>query len=230
MAHVPHLRVSMRGVFGTAGAPVEIWSWGFQLGRGAGGAPGEAPLQGLAAGIATEYVQHIAAITNTFTVLTSVRVADVATTGRIQRRGDGAYNQVYHFQDVPGTASVAIHAPQVALVVSLNTELEDLCGRGRFFLPGPAEALGADFKIGPGQTADIATRVRLFLEQVSERSDQQGFGRVRLASQGSVARGIPAALRPITSVGVGRVLDTMRSRRNALDETPVIQVTGPAMA
>jgi hypothetical protein len=68
-------------------------------------------------------------------------------------------------------------------------------------------------------TADaVLDSVRSFLDGVNIDLTAAGWGRVAVASGGSLVTGQGPAVRAVTSVRVGRALDTMRSRRASLLE------------
>lgn len=222
MAYVPHLRVTMTGTMGPGLQGVEEFSWGFQLGRGGGGLPAKQDLLDVANSIASIFNTTLAGASRPAMTLRRVRVSDIATTGRTHRAEDGSYNHADALVTGPGTLNGAQYPTQIALVVGLYTGLNDLTGRGRFFLPMPGQTLQADLRISSNDAAAVADQAKTFLNSAGAASVANGFGGPVLASQGSVSRGIPAANRPITGLRVGRVLDTMRSRRAQLQEEPQI--------
>lgn len=101
---------------------------------------------------------------------------------------------------------------QVSLVATLNTpKSRGLAHRGRLFLPLPRYAIdgGSDGRITPGSATAAATWLAGLIGSLNALSD----GNISVFSK--VREG---AAEPVSEVIVGRVLDTMRSRRSALDE------------
>jgi hypothetical protein len=149
-------------------------------------------------------------------------VSRIGENGRTQKDASGAYQHADANQvSQPGAVTGAPYPPQVTLAVSWGTALQDLCGRGRVFLPMPAIALEADLRISDAQALGLANRGRSFLNAIRAITEPAGMGVPVIASQGSAARAIPAANRIITTVSAGRTFDTMRSRRSSLDEARV---------
>jgi len=130
---------------------------------------------------------------------------------------DGRYTSGTTVEDdltVPITGgSSATPAPQVALVVSLRTAVSrGYAHSGRFYLPLPGTPVnGADGRISIASASDAANGAAYFLSQLNE-----GFNDAWVAGvTSSVGVGKEHV---ITGVAVGRVLDTIRSRRSSLDE------------
>lgn len=130
---------------------------------------------------------------------------------------DGRYTEdttvLYDYPaDVPGTAPTCFPAPQVALCITLRTAVSrGPATRGRFYLPTPFMAPGAQGYLTLANQQTVATEVRTFLNDVV--AALPGYALVVMSETGS------GAMREVTTVSVGRVLDTIRSRRNAFDES-----------
>jgi hypothetical protein len=113
------------------------------------------------------------------------------------------------------------HAPQVSLVATLETgNLRGLAHRGRMFLPCPTAAVSNDGRIPAAAAQAAATKVASLITALNA---DPSYGETRIYS--NVREG---ASRLVTGVTVGRVLDTMRSRRTSLPEerTAVVTVGG----
>ncbi len=121
-------------------------------------------------------------------------------------------------------AGGSAHAPQIACVGSLVTEADrGLASRGRLYFGGLAQATfsvdAGNGRIPVAQRDAFALHVKNFLNNLNNNAGVDGAGpsfEARIISKGSGAR--PGIARKVTGVRVGRVLDTMRSRRNALAE------------
>ena len=201
-----HLRLTVSGIFGTLIAPYERWSFRVNFGVG----EGPTALAALAdAGVAN--LAPILEGTKTVCRITEVKAASILATGLYA--ADPEIRPV----NLPGTGSGGAEIPQVAMVASLMTGRRGATGRGRIYLPMPAADAGAG-GVFTQQFADTtALRVANFLNGVNSGL---GFGNAVVAStKGYVT--------PIEAVRVGRVPDTMRSRRTSIPEgygTPVAVV------
>jgi hypothetical protein len=111
---------------------------------------------------------------------------------------------------IQGTSSER-PAPQVALVVSLGTDFtRGRAHAGRFYLPTPGFALSTAGVITEGQQAQVAQAAWAFIEDIVTAVPGWRVGVVSDLGAGTE--------RPVTHVRVGRVYDTIRSRRRSLDE------------
>lgn len=129
---------------------------------------------------------------------------------------DGRYanQQTVEYEPDPpigGSAQVTI-APQLALVVSLGTAFRR--GRahaGRFYLPLPGTGLGTDGRLPANFTGTLAQTSRVMLDEFNTAlGPDWRVGVVSDLGTGNAHR--------VTHVRVGRVLDTLRSRRSSLNE------------
>jgi hypothetical protein len=116
---------------------------------------------------------------------------------------------------VPGNASSApIFPPQVSTVVTLHTDKgRGLASKGRMFLPGSQGTLGADGRLTAVFRDALQTSMATFIGNLNAAA---GYGVTKIYSQGGVAN--TPAEEVVTGVSVGRVLDTMRSRRRSMQE------------
>lgn len=205
-----HRRLTFSGFFGTATAPYEEWSFRLNLGVGEGGGDAAA----LATAARDAFGTHLAPFIRSWATLTEVKYADIAAGGLYA--GDPV---IVEASIAGGAGAAGSQAPQVALAVSLDTELRGASGRGRFYLPAPGVALAsADGLVGAAEIQSVANASAAFLGAINSPA---GFGNVSIVSyKGSV--------QPVTSVRVGRALDTIRSRRRSLPETYTSDVTVPS--
>lgn len=125
------------------------------------------------------------------------------TSGQQTARADVAVNLV-------GTSAEDSLPPQIAVVVSLRTELANRAGRGRFYLPAPAtNACTAGRLTTAIQTNIVNAMTRMFSALDAAGATPVLFSRTTFANT------------TITSFNVGDVFDTQRRRRNQLVETRV---------
>ena len=143
--------------------------------------------------------------------LRTIKANRVDVNGRYQDQGQ---TTAYEYP-APGIrpSSGLNWPPQIALAVSLRTDNpRGLAGKGRFYLPCPA--VGALSPAGQIPEAD-ATRVAGFVVTWLN-SLQAAFPTWQVGVASDVREG---AIQPVTGVSVGRVLDTIRSRRAKMIES-----------
>lgn len=116
---------------------------------------------------------------------------------------------------ISGSGSAIGLLPQAALAVSWGTSAErGRASKGRIFIPMPSVANGANGRITGTTAQNIATGWATLLTKFNDSPlDQSGADLYP-----AVVSGVDASFRRITHVKVGDVVDTMRSRRQALVE------------
>lgn len=118
------------------------------------------------------------------------------------------------FSPVVNGGQASVHAPQISLVATLETgAVRGLASRGRMFLPSPVFPMDATGRISAANAASAATAVAALITNLNNLPD---YGVTKIYSEGGKV-GAPTS-RTVTGVTVGRVLDTMRSRRTSLLE------------
>lgn len=205
-----HDRAVFSGTFGETAGPLETWS--FRLnGTGLTDALlGQNERDLIASAMKDAWVAALMPGQFGFYVhLTSVKTSEVGEDGLVSTNSvSGAYNQGEWTGDVPGNVGAAVlHTFQTAIVCSLNTTRSGPTGKGRVFLPSPAQSLEADGRISVDRATMWADKMATFLGMLK---NDVGFTPVVASSKGY--------LTPVISVRVGRALDTMRSRRSDLAE------------
>lgn len=144
---------------------------------------------------------------NALSVLTEVKLAEIGANGKYT--GDpliAAVNQV-------GAVSAGVgYPPQISLAVSLDTDLRGPRGRGRFFLPTPVANLSATAEISVLDAESVRASTVTWLEALNNATgiDANAPEVVIASTYGTNSK--------VTGVRVGRVLDTIRSRRRSLPE------------
>jgi hypothetical protein len=211
----PHLRVQCAGVFGPAGSAWEIFSYGFSIGQASGQGPavGGTVLADLCDDVQEFHAGAGAHIANAAR-LTSIKVALVNPDGS----WNGAQAAYERSCDVPGGINVGAScpAPQSALAVTLRSNVNTPRTRGRFFLPMVAlNPSVTDGLIAEQAATEVASAVESLITNVNNQPgfDQNGDQVIVASTFGTNS--------VVTSVSVGRVIDTIRSRRNALQESYV---------
>jgi hypothetical protein len=214
MAVPGHLRLTVSGVFGTAAAPQERWSFTVNADDD-NTATSESDFQAIGTGLATAYASNIASVMPANVVLTETRVARILggnagqPQGQTATRADGSYVQAVQAWDAAGAKGAINAPPQLAVCVSLVTGRAGASGKGRFFLPmvGFAPSL-TDRRLTAADCGEVANAARDFVQDVNAIT---GFGGVVVAST-------KGYLSPVTAVRVGRAIDTIRSRRGDIPE------------
>lgn len=142
-------------------------------------------------------------------VLTTIKFNEINTDGRYANDGDTVLADLD--PGVPGSGTTSM-PPQVALAITLRTaKMRGRAHAGRFYIPRLAGAIGTDGRLAAAQAGTIVTAATTFLNDLNAALD----GVARVAVLSDVGTG---AVNDVTHVEVGRVLDTMRSRRRSLDE------------
>lgn len=107
-------------------------------------------------------------------------------------------------------------APQVSQVITLRTaEKRGLAHSGRMYVPTPAHSVGADGRIS---TADQTAQATWAKDLINAINAVNAGALVTIMSKGSESKGLPPVDHLVNRVEIGRVYDTMRSRRTSLAE------------
>lgn len=214
MPFAPHLRVTASGTLGGAATTglgaVERFSYGFSISGTTFHVPSASnnadAMNDIAADVRAFHGRAGSNIGN-LAIIDEVKIAAIGA--------DGKYTSdpFISVTKQPGGGANGLTFPfQVSHAVSLVTDRRGPTGRGRFYLPLPLGSVDASGQI----TAALATGVATSVAQlVSAINDQPGVdsndSRVVVAS----SKGYNS---PVVAVRVGRVLDTVRSRRRSAVE------------
>lgn len=121
------------------------------------------------------------------------------------------------FAPVSGGRSGNVHPNQVCLTVSFGSAVtRGPASKGRLYSPMPATVIETDGRISVGNAQDAAARYKALVEALSDIpgiDTAAGPGAVLMSKSGTGTK-----TRRISSVKVGRVLDTQRRRRRNLAE------------
>lgn len=221
MPFEPHTRVT---AIGTLGNGAERFSWNLCLAYT--GAPGALPQAGLADIAASIKACHKRPATRLAiqATLRSVKFASIGADGKYTADPveiavtDGAGSM----PDAPQTV-----LPQNALAISLETNRRGASGRGRFYLPMPVCNSQPEngYQIDSTQANGIAVSVQTMLNEIL---NAPGLDNVNNSLDPVlVVASTKGFNSPVTGVRVGRIVDTIRSRRRALVEnyTSVLPVS-----
>lgn len=215
MPFAPHMRMTALGRLGASG---ERFSYGLALTRSE--TPGWVPplaevsFQEVCEDLAADVVAfHSSAAVNLsgHAILEGVKFAAIGA--------DGRYTSDPFLVDVADTGGAAPFSgitdailPQSALAISLNTARRGSSGRGRFYLPMPVVAVGGDMVVPEVIRDNMAAAAQTFLNNVY---NTPGIDVTDLTPVVASTKGFLSA---VTGVRVGRVIDTIRSRRRSIDE------------
>lgn len=204
-----HIRMSWSGVFGTQAGAIEEWSFGLNLpSEPTVDAFTDLQIDALANGMDTIYRQFLNPQMPSDVVKTECRFAAVNGLGRVKLRADGSYVQGINTAPATGVQPAVGIPLQTALCVSLITARPGPTGKGRFFLPWPGLLLDPATKtLGESQATVMLDRCRDFI--VGANGLTPGDVSV-VSTKGYVST--------VIGLRVGRVPDTMRSRRERVPE------------
>lgn len=172
-----------------------------------------------AAALSAWWIQAGNRLNSTRTGLVTVKLNRVGTDGKYQR----SYTNRIDYTTPKAGATSGSWPNQIAWVTTLETgAARGLAHRGRLFWPCPSVAIGAD---GVVTQADALVGANLMAGLVNSLNAVRPGARVHVYSSGSEAKGLPGTARAVTGVTVGRVLDTVRTRRRQLAEARVTATT-----
>lgn len=184
---------------------VETWTCSLNFAGGTSAvAPDEVPqdvVDACATWIATSVISERA-------LLTTLKLNEIGPDGRYVRPTTVQHDYVAPFP--AGNSNTNLPA-QNALAITLRTAAQrGRASRGRFFQPLPAVNVDSSGFIPAAQRLAILDGAETLLNALNEALDPWRLGILSDVGEG--------ASRPVTRVEVGRVVDTIRSRRNKLAE------------
>lgn len=210
MVYAPHLRLTCSGVMKLSTGPVwETFSYRVNLSLANALDTPFTPAR--AADYAADCVLFHGDSRMGISAVSRLREVKLARIG-----ADGKYleNPLIVATDTPGGSPAGLqHAPQVAWCMSLGTDRRGASGRGRFYIPTPTALVNsADGLVEATPTTNATAGLQAFLNNLNNQAGVDGSApKVTVSS----VKGFNS---DVTSCRVGRVLDTIRSRRQALQE------------
>lgn len=169
---------------------------------------------GTMTGGAAPMVATIASVFPTTLTYTKVTGYQVNSDGRAVAQAEANFPT----SGVSGTGTASL-PPQCAVAVTLLTSRPGRSGRGRLFLgPIAQSAIGTDGRL------TAATRTRILDAMTYFYTELRNASYTNDAQRPVVVSPTLGQSFKIKSVAVGDVIDTMRSRRNALVEAKVVKV------
>lgn len=225
MPFAPHIRMSCLGRIGSA-VDGERFSFGLALAQPDGNsAPGLSPNADVwddcAADVRTFFGSAAARISPR-AILENVKFASISASG-----GYAADPYVSEFADIQGGSPLSEAygriLPQAALAISLVTARRGPTGRGRFYIPMPVVDIEDASESIPVAQRDAIEASAAAL--ITNLGNNPGIDLLNLKVCVASSKGYNTA---VSGVRVGRVVDTIRSRRRSLKEdygvfTPVSQ-------
>lgn len=211
MPFAQHIRMSALGRLGTSG---ERFSWSLNfapfdpLGAlGINFAPNAAAFTDMANDVRNYFIDAGLNISSQ-AVLEEVKFANIGPLGKYT-----SDPFIVDVADAPGQNAGFVQLAQIAVAVSLTTDRRGPSGKGRYYLPMPCyPVVSGDLRYSDVNRDLIATASQTFLNNINNAVGLDvGDIRVVVAS----TKGFNTA---VTGVRVGRVPDTIRSRRRGLPE------------
>jgi len=213
------LHITCNGQLGTGGgAGEEIFSFGFR----ASGLPGfdaQGALEGLdmtaIADLIGAWFVSAGMHLHNHARLLSVKIAAIGTTGLYLEGADP--REVMPTLGPLGGADAAVRYPnQVAFCVSTRSATSiGRATKGRFYLPLPADGINMNGKVDAARASGRASLTAAMFTSLNTLLESGSGDDSNLVIMSAVGTGRTLG---ITKVRCGVVLDTMRSRRNALTE------------
>lgn len=129
------------------------------------------------------------------------------------------WDDVTYVRDISGVQGTGskLCAPQLAIVATLHTARNRGRGsKGRIYMPLAFTTVQADGRLSDEDVSNAATHAQGFLNDLNnwQGIDLPGSPEVCIYSITGRSTNL------VTGVSVGHVIDTMRSRRNSIDEGP----------
>lgn len=187
----------------------ETWTWSLAFGSafGPATAPSEVPEDVLTA-IETFHQSSDVALGSGVT-LNAVKLNMIGTNGRYVSSGE----TVEHVYETPVQAAGTIQLPpQCATAVSLLTPVKrGLAHRGRFYVPRLGRAPGVDGRLSTIEQSALLTAATAMVSSLNDALGPDFFCVVTSDRRQGAQHGV-------TRLAVGRVVDTIRSRRRGLEE------------
>lgn len=211
MVFAPHLRLTASGSITTGASStteIERFSFRLNLSNPSGGA--DQFTESRAADYAQDmgdFFTSAGAGISSFCLLSEVKLAAILA--------DGTYadDPIIVATAFRGGGGASLPYPtQIAHAVSLQTDRRGPTGKGRFYLPGPIGALDTSGNITEAKQGLVTTATVALIDALNNVPGIDGIApRVVIAS----SKGYNT---DVVSVRVGRVYDTIRSRRTSLLE------------
>lgn len=208
-----HFKFTFRGIFNNS---PEQWSFGAHFKRDVGSAEDSGVddiNQGAVTSALSALMQNVGMGGDVWA--TDWRAYEIGTNGKMQN------NPL--LVDVSSDTSCRGNStnrfpPQIATCITLVANNRGPARYGRFYLPGPSASMASDWRMTEANAAAIAETVTTFLKSVADSIDLTLPTTSSECLNVSVRGGADGTKQTVDHVEVGRVFDTIRSRRNKLLE------------
>lgn len=209
-----HLKFTARGVFSST---PEEWSFGFHFSRTVAASPDAGTGDVNVSAVTTAYSAFIGS--SGAAISSNVKLMDwrcyvIGTDGRME--GNPLVVDV-SAANITGSATNK-YPPQIALCATLVADNRGPARFGRFFIPGPTSPLDNDMRISNNDVTNVGTAVSALLKSISSAIDLPGTIESSAAVNVSTRGGSAGTLQNVDHVEIGRVLDTLRTRRKSMLE------------
>lgn len=216
MAYLPHCRVIIQGVLGTSSAaPSESFQTGFQISdTNFADLPSQTQVDNIASLFRTQWAASDFNLSSN-AWLTAFTVVAIDSAGKWRKNPDGSFMKRVATLSPASTGGYATATREypTSSVVSLMTVRAGAHGRGRMYLPLPAEAPDITGHVTAATCTNRATAMATFFHNANTQLATGAYmGVVVVASKAGF-------LTPVTKVRVGDVHDVQRRRRDHLTET-----------
>lgn len=215
MAVPTHFRFTIRGIFkGTE----ETWSNVFHFSRdnpqGQDANLGDINEESIDTAVAAFYGSGFV---NNLVEVADWRMYVIGTDGKME--GNAPLLREYVADELKGAGTSIYYPPQIALCMSTVALNRGAAQFGRWYVPGPVTALDNTLRITVASAQNWVTLATQFLKDLSDSIDLE----LTQSSEGlHISKGPPGSStgtrQTIDHVRVGRVFDTMQSRRRSLLE------------
>lgn len=215
MGYVPHWRATFKGSFRASGAGEGYEQWNTSIAFNYGLNQFAGVGQEKAEDLRDDFIALMAAMPGFFasnTYLDEVRLDSIGADGKIDQ--DAVFAPVAGGGQAGGAPAVL--PPSCAVVLTLDTKTRGRSRFGRMYLPLLATPVTDAGVMSESNAQFILGACRTFVNNVSNSPGlDAGFGAAVASGVGS------GSLDPIQEIRIGRVIDTMRSRRRSMDESYV---------
>jgi hypothetical protein len=215
-----HLKVSYRGVF--VGTP-EIWSHSHSLRLPSGledPTPGATVTNLSLDALAAAWTALASALLIDVVQLTDIRCYEIGSDGRMV---GNPHMRLYAGTSGPkGAGTVGRLPPQVAIAVTTEGANRGPGRFGRFYLPLVKFLPGPDLRMSTGDQTQVLNASKTFLLAMRDSYSLAGspdvvdVNPINVSTLGGGGNG---SSQEVTRIRVGRVYDTIRRRRSAMDES-----------
>jgi hypothetical protein len=203
----PHWLIT---VFGDAWQQTETWQFGVRARiEGVATPADQQTLANSLAAATTSFFGSSSLMISQYVRMLGIKAALIDFDGTYV--SDGPPGMYLYPTPIVGPGSTYVPVPQATIAVTLLTEVSrGRASKGRFYLPPAVRSLGIDGRLAIADADAIETSARTWLGAIN--------GTAQVSNVAVMSKLGDGTTHDVTAVGVGRVVDTMRSRRRSLLE------------